>query len=251
MLTVRVVPCLDVRDGRVVKGVKFSNLRDSGDPGELAASYDEQGADEIVVLDVAATPEGRKTQVETVARVRAALSIPLTVGGGIRGIEDAEALLDGGADKVAVNTAAVLRPELLTDLAGRFGSQATVLAVDAGRRRNGGWQAITRSGTDRRNLDAVAWCMEAVERGAGEILLTSWDRDGTRAGYDVELIGAVSSAVAVPVVASGGASRPDDLADAAEAGATAVLAASIFHEGEYTVGQVKAQLAARGLAVRP
>jgi len=250
MLTVRVVPCLDVRDGRVVKGVKFSNLRDSGDPSELAASYDGQGADEIVVLDVAATPEGRKNQVDTVAGVRAALSIPLTVGGGLRDLDDAEALLDAGADKVAVNTAAVLRPELLSDLAGRFGTQATVLAIDAGRRSNGGWQAITRSGTDRRDLDAVAWAVEAVDRGAGEILLTSWDRDGTRAGYDLELIGAVAGAVPVPVVASGGASGPGDLADAAEAGATAVLAASIFHEAEYTVADVKEHMAERGLAVR-
>lgn len=251
MLTVRVVPCLDVRDGRVVKGVKFSNLLDSGDPGELAAAYDGQGADEIVVLDVAATPQGRKTQVDTVAAVRAALSIPLTVGGGVGGVEDAEALLDAGADKVAVNTAAVAGPGLVVDLAGRFGSQATVLAIDAARHSNGGWQVITRSGTDRRDLDAVVWAVEAVGRGAGEILLTSWDRDGTRAGYDLELIEAVADAVPVPVVASGGAAVPEDLADAAEAGATAVLAASIFHEGDYTVGQVKAHLAGRGLTVRP
>ena len=250
MLSVRVIPCLDCRDGRVVKGVKFSALRDSGSPTELASEYERQGADELVVLDIAATPRGVDTRLDTVAEVRATLSVPLTVGGGVRGLEDAAALLETGADKVAVNTAAVRTPTLISDLASRFGSQCAVLAIDAASLSGTGWQVVVQSGAVRCDLDAVAWAAEGVDRGAGEILLTSWDRDGTRAGYDLDLIEAVAGAVSVPVIASGGAHTPSDLAAAVEAGATAVLAASIFHDGDYTVAQVKSHLAARGIEVR-
>ncbi len=251
MLAIRIIPCLDVRDGRVVKGVKFQGLRDAGDPVERAASYEHQGADELVLLDVSATPEGRGHGVETVRAVRAELGIPLTVGGGVRAIEDAARLLDAGADKVAVNTAAVQRPAILAELSERFGRQCTVLALDAARREAGGWEVVTRSGTHRTGLDAVEWAREAVELGAGEILLTSWDRDGTRAGYDCELLTAVCDAVRVPVIASGGADHPGHLIEALEAGASAVLAASIFHDGDMTVADVKAALIAAGLEVRP
>lgn len=251
MLAIRIIPCLDVRDGRVVKGVKFQGLRDAGDPVERAAAYEAQGADELVLLDVSATPEGRGHGVETVRAVREALGIPLTVGGGVRAIEDAARLLDAGADKVAVNTAAVQRPAILAELAERFGRQCTVLALDAARRDDGGWEVVTRSGTHRTGIDAIVWAREAVGLGAGEILLTSWDRDGTRAGYECELLTAVSSAVRVPVIASGGADHPGHLIEALEAGATAVLAASIFHDGDMTVGDVKAALIAAGLEVRP
>lgn len=253
MLTARVIPCLDVRDGRVVKGVRFQGLRDAGDPVERAAAYEAQGADELVLLDVSATPEGQGHAVRTVAAVRAALGIPLTVGGGVRRVEDAGALLDAGADKVSVNTAAVREPALLGALAERFGRQCTVLALDAAARADGapGWEVVVRSGTERTGRDAVAWAREAVDRGAGEILLTSWDRDGTRSGYDLALIAAVSEAVEVPVIASGGAAGADHLIEALRAGASAVLAASIFHDGETTVGDVKRALAAAGLPVRP
>ncbi len=250
MPTLRILPCLDVRDGRVVKGVRFQGLRDAGDPAERAAAYAGQGADELVLLDVSATPQGRAHAVDTVAAVRAVLPIPLTVGGGIRAVADAVRLLEAGADKVAVNTAAVARPALLTELADRFGVQCIVLACDA-RRRGPGWEVVVRSGTEAAPLDAVAWCARAAELGAGEILLTSWDRDGTREGYDLELLRAVRAAVNVPVVASGGADHAGHLAEAVEAGADAVLAASIFHDGDTTVGDVKAELARRGLDVRP
>ena len=250
MLTVRIIPCLDVRGGRVVKGVRFQGLRDAGDPADLAAAYEAAGADEIVVLDVSATTEGRGTQLETVRRVRARLSIPLTVGGGVRTDEDAGALLDAGADKVSVNTAAVVDPSLLGRLADRFGRQCTVLALDAARRGEGGWEVVTLSGRNRTGQDAVAWAREAVDRGAGEILLTSWDRDGTRSGYDLELLAAVSAAVEVPVIASGGAATAAHLAEALRAGASAVLAASIFHDGDTTVAELKDALAAAGLEVR-
>lgn len=245
----RIVPCLDVRDGRVVKGVQFQGLRDAGDPAELAAAYCAQGADELVMLDVSATPEGRATAADTVERVRASLSVPLTVGGGVRSIADAERLLAAGADKVAVNTAAVARPAILGELADRFGQQCVVLALDAAQ-TGGGWSVVVRSGTDRRPLDAVAWARQAVDAGAGEILLTSWDRDGTRRGYDLALLSAVSDAVSVPVVASGGADGPGHFAAGLQAGADAVLAASIFHDGDWTVGRVKQALAERGLTVR-
>jgi imidazoleglycerol phosphate synthase cyclase subunit len=245
----RIIPCLDVRDGRVVKGIRFQNLRDAGDPAECAARYAEQGADELLVLDVSATLESRGTRLETVRAVRRELSVPLTVGGGVRSIEDAEALLAAGADKVAVNTAAVADPELLDRLAARFGRQCIVLSIDA-RRGAVGYDVVTHSGKAESGLQAAAWAADAVARGAGEILLTSHDRDGTRAGYDLELIRAVRPVVDVPIIASGGANHAEHLRDALAAGADAVLAASIFHDGDASVMQVKAQLAALGVAVR-
>ena len=250
MLTRRVIPCLDVRDGRVVKGVRFQGLRDAGDPAERAAAYESTGADELVILDVSATPEGRANAAHTVAAVRAVLGIPLTVGGGVRQVADAERLLAAGADKVSVNTAAVSDPNLLTRLADRFGRQCTVIAIDAARRSSAGWEVVVRSGTERPGIDALNWAREAVERGAGEILLTSWDRDGTRSGYDTELLAAVADAVQVPVIASGGAAHTAHLAEALRAGADAVLAASIFHDGETTPDDVKAELAELGFEVR-
>jgi cyclase len=250
MPTIRVVPCLDVRDGRVVKGVRFQGLRDAGDPAERAAAYAAQGADELVLLDVSATPEGRAHGVRTVEAVRAALPVPLTVGGGVRGVADAERLLEAGADKVAVNTAAVARPALIGELAARFGAQCVVLACDA-RQVGDGWEVVVRSGSESGAPDVVAWARRAADLGAGEILLTSWDRDGTRLGYDLPLIRAVRSAVDVPIVASGGAATSAHLVEAVGAGADAVLAASIFHDGERTVADVKADLARAGLWVRP
>ncbi len=250
MLTARIIPCLDVRDGRVVKGVRFSGLRDAGNPAQLAAAYEAQGADELVLLDVSATPQGRSTQLECVRKVRARLSIPLTVGGGVRKVEDAGQLLSAGADKVAVNTAAVKQPALLTQIADRFGSQCTVLALDAARAQTG-YEVVVRSGTQRLPLDAVQWASTAAKLGAGEILLTSWDRDGTKSGYDLSLLQAVSSAVNVPVIASGGAATPQDLLLALKAGAQAVLAASIFHYAEFSVGQLKEFLSQGKVEVRP
>ncbi len=250
-VAVRVVPCLDVRDGRVVKGVRFAGLRDAGDPAELAAAYDQQGADELVLLDVSATPEGRRTAAETVRRVRAVLRVPLCVGGGVRCVDDAARLLDAGADKVAVNTAAVEDPSLIEALATRFGTQCTVVAIDAARSDAAGrWEVVVASGRRRTGLDAVEWAARAESLGAGEVLLTSWDRDGTGEGYDLELLRAVRRAVRVPIVASGGASHPRHLVEAVEAGADAVLAASIFHYGRWTVPEVKAKLASAGVEVR-
>jgi imidazoleglycerol phosphate synthase cyclase subunit len=250
MLAARVIPCLDIKDGRVVKGVRFQQLRDAGDPVENAVAYEEQGADEIVLLDVSATPEGRGHAVETVRAVRSVLSIPLTVGGGVRSETDAGRLLDAGADKVGVNTAAVKRPDLIADIAQRFGSQCTVLAVDAARNPTG-WEVVVRSGADRTGLDVVEWCRKAAAFGAGEILLTSWDRDGTRDGYDIELIVAVAGAVTVPVIASGGAARSEHLVAALQAGASAALVASILHDGDTTVADLKLELDRAGIAVRP
>lgn len=250
MLTRRVVPCLDTRDGRVVKGVKFQGLRDAGDPAALAALYEAQGADELVLLDVSATPEGRGNALLTVQAVRRVLGIPLTVGGGVRRVEDAAALLEAGADKVGVNSAAVADPSLIEALAERFGSQCVVLAVDAARREGGGWEVVVRSGTVRTGLDAVAWAAEGARRGAGEILLTSWDRDGTGEGYDLALVSAVCGAVPVPVVASGGAKSAADLAAGLAAGAEAVLLASALHDGHTTVGALKQELAAAGVEIR-
>jgi len=250
VLAVRVIPCLDVRDGRVVKGVRFQGLKDAGAPEVLAGEYERQGADEITLLDVSATPEGRTTAYETVRKVRARLALPLTVGGGVRGADDAGALLDAGADKVGVNTAAVDRPGILEEMASRFGSQCTVLALDAASREDGSWEVVTLSGRRRTGMDAVAWAREAALRGAGEILLTSWDRDGTKRGYDLDLISAVASVVEVPVVASGGAATPAHMADAVAAGADAVLAASIFHRAEYTVARLKRELASFGVRLR-
>jgi imidazoleglycerol phosphate synthase cyclase subunit len=251
MLTRRIIPCLDCRDGRVVKGIRFAGLRDAGSPVELAAAYEAQGADELVLLDVSATPEQRGAHVQTIRAVRDVLSIPLTVGGGIRNVASARALLEVGADKVAVNTAAVRDPGLVDELAGQFGCQCTVVAVDAAASPVGGWEVMILSGQQRTGLDVLKWCREVARRGAGEILLTSWDRDGTRAGYNLELLVAVCHAVNVPVIASGGAASPEHLCAALAAGADAVLAASIFHDGDYTVADIKRVLAAKGFAVRP
>ena len=249
-LAARVVPCLDIKDGRVVKGVRFQGLRDAGDPVECAALYEAQGADEIVLLDVSATPEGRGHALDTVRRVRAVLSIPLTVGGGVRGADDAGTLLEAGADKVGVNTAAVTRPALVTEIAERFGAQCTVLAVDAAA-AGLGWEVVVESGRRRTGIDVVDWCEKATAMGAGEILLTSWDRDGTGEGYDLDLVGAVSSAVTVPVIASGGADTARHLIEALQAGASAALVASILHDGETTVAELKRELASAGILVRP
>ena len=252
MLTRRIIPCLDVRDGRVVKGVRFQGLRDAGDPAELAARYEAEGADEITLLDVSATPEGRATAADTVAQVRRVLGIPLSVGGGVREVADAARLLDAGADKIGLNTAAVLRPELLSECAERFGSQCVVVAIDAASVFGGlfAWEVRIRSGAEATPIDAIAWARRAEAMGAGEVLLTSWDRDGTRCGYDLELTRAVSSAVRIPVIASGGAARSEHLLAAIDAGADAVLAASIFHDGEFTVAGVKRFLSERGVEVR-
>lgn len=249
-LAVRIVPCLDVADGRVVKGIRFQGLRDAGDPAELAARYAEEGADEVVLLDIAASPASRTTQLETVHRVRSVLNIPLTVGGGVRTVDDARHLLQAGADKVSVNSAAVSRPELFTELSVEFGSQCVVAAIDA-RRNETGWDVLVLGGRRRADgLDAVTWAREATQLGAGEILLTSWDRDGTRSGCDLALLRAVREVVRVPVIASGGVGTRSDVADAIAAGADAVLAASLFHDGDDTVAALKSELATRGLALR-
>jgi cyclase len=246
----RVIPCLDVSAGRVVKGVRFQNLTDQGDPAESALRYAEQGADEIVFLDISAAPEGRDTDVGWVRRTAEQVFIPLTVGGGVRSEADARLLLRSGADKVGINSAAVDRPELIGELARRFGSQCVVLSVDARRRQDGGWEVVTRGGRNPTGLDALAWIRQGVDRGAGEILLTSIDRDGTQGGYDLDLLAEAARAVPVPVIASGGAGEPGHLAQALAAGAAAVLAASIFHQGTYTVGEVKRVLAAAGFPIR-
>jgi len=253
-LTHRIIPCLDVCDGRVVKGIQFKNLRDHGDPAECAARYDAQGSDELVFLDITAAPEGRDTNRDWVRRVAEQVFIPLTVGGGVRKLEDASALLHSGADKVAANTAALEHPELLSQLARRFGSQCVVLSIDAARRTTpegqNSWEVVTHGGRKARGKDALQWIAEGVARGAGEILLTSIDRDGTKEGYDLELLRQASALVNVPVIASGGAGSPEHLAAALEAGAAAVLAASIFHQDTYTVGSVKRHLAASGFPMR-
>ena len=239
MVAFRVIPCLDIKDGRVVKGVRFQDLRDAGDPAASAAAYEEQGGDEIVLAT------------KTVRRVRADLSIPLTVGGGIRSADDAARLLEAGADKVAVNTAAVTQPGLLTDMADRFGAQCTVLSVDAASRNDRGWEVVVSSGRTRTGIDVMSWCQQATDAGAGEILLTSWDRDGTRNGYDTNLVAAVASTVRVPVIASGGAANAAHLVAAINAGASAVLVASILHNGETTVAHLKSRLDQAGIEVRP
>jgi imidazoleglycerol phosphate synthase cyclase subunit len=249
-LASRVIPCLDIKDGRVVKGVKFQGLRDAGDPVECARLYESQGADEIVLLDVSATPEGRGHALDTVRAVRALLSIPLSVGGGVRTSDDAGRLLEAGADKVGINTAAVSRPALVGEIAVRFGTQCTVLAVDAAATGDG-WEVVVESGRKRTGLDVVEWCRKAVATGAGEILLTSWDRDGTRSGYDLDLIAAVSSSVTVPVIASGGADHPEHLVEAIRAAASAALIASILHDGDTTVGALKQAMTRGGIVVRP
>jgi imidazoleglycerol phosphate synthase cyclase subunit len=249
MLTKRVIPCLDVADGRVVKGVKFQGLRDAGDPAERAWLYERQGADEIVILDVSATPEGRAHGLDVVAEVRASLAIPLTVGGGVRKLDDARAFLEAGADKVSVNTAAVAEPRLVAEIAERFGSQCAVVAIDAAW-RDDRFEVLIKGGREGTGRDAVAWAQEVAGLGAGEVLLTSWDRDGTREGYDLPLTRAVAQASRLPVIASGGAAHARHLAEAFEAGADAVLAASIFHDDETTVAAIKDELASMGVRVR-
>jgi imidazole glycerol-phosphate synthase subunit HisF len=248
-VAVRVIPCLDVAGGRVVKGVNFTGLRDAGDPVELAARYDAEGADELVFLDITASNEQRDTMLEVVGRTADQVFIPLTVGGGVRSLQDVDRLLRAGADKVSLNTAAVQRPDLLAEAAGRFGAQCIVLSVDA-RRSPMGFEVTTHGGRRGTGLDAVRWAEQAVALGAGEILLNSVDADGTLAGFDTELIGAIRAAVSVPVIASGGAGRLGDFASAIEAGADAVLAASLFHFGTVSIGQVKDALAAADHPVR-
>jgi imidazole glycerol-phosphate synthase subunit HisF len=247
----RVIPCLDVDAGRVVKGVGFLDLRDAGDPVELACRYDAAGADELVFLDITATSDKRDTVVELARRTADDVFIPFTIGGGIRSVADAQAVLDAGADKISVNSAALARPELIDELGRTFGAQCVVVAIDAKSRDDGGWEAFVAGGRRPTGRDAVAWAREGVERGAGEILLTSMDRDGTNDGYDLELTSAVADAVGVPVIASGGAGEPSHLNDAVEAGADAVLCASIFHYGHHTVAEVKDYLSRSGVAVRP
>ena len=250
----RIIPCLDVASGRVVKGINFLQLRDAGDPVEQARAYDAQGADEICYLDISASPEGRGTLLDVVARTASQIFTPLTVGGGVRTVADAEALLDAGADKIAVNTAAIRTPGLVSEIAARFGSQAIVVAIDAKRRGAAvaaGWEVFSHGGRTPEGLEAVAWCRRLADLGAGELLLTSMDRDGTGHGYDTELVRAVATAVSVPVIASGGVGELAHLADGLLAGADAVLAASIFHFGQHTIAEAKAYLAGRGLVVRP
>jgi cyclase len=250
-LAKRIIPCLDVDNGRVVKGVKFVNIRDAGDPVEIARRYDEQGADELTFLDITASSDNRETIVHVVERVADQVFIPLTVGGGIRKVEDVRRMLNAGADKVAINTAAVHRPELIREASDHFGSQAIVVAVDARQAGAGRWEVYTHGGRKPTGLDAVAWAKKMAEFGAGEILLTSMDRDGTRDGFDLPLTRAVCDAVPIPVIASGGVGNLDHLADGVLQGhADAVLAASIFHFGEYTVEQAKRRMAERGIEVR-
>jgi cyclase len=249
-VAVRVIPCLDVDGGRVVKGVNFLRLRDAGDPVELAAAYDAQGADELVFLDITASAERRDTMVDVVARTADQVFIPLTVGGGVRGVDDVDRLLRAGADKVSLNTAAIERPELLTEVAARFGAQCVVVSVDARRVPGGGFEVTTHGGRRGTGLDAVGWASRAAELGAGEVLLNSMDADGTRAGFDLELIRAVRAAVSVPVIASGGAGQVADFGPAVAAGADAVLAASVFHFGTIRIGEVKESLRAAGHPVR-
>jgi cyclase len=247
----RVIPCLDVDGGRVVKGVEFVDIRDAGDPVELAAHYDREGADELVFLDITATHERRETIVALARRTADEVFVPFTIGGGIRSVEDAQAVLDAGADKVAVNSAALQRPELLDELARVFGTQCVVLAIDAkARGAAAGWEAYLAGGRTPTGRDVVEWAREATARGAGEILLTSMDRDGTSDGYDLALTAAVGGAVGVPVIASGGAGELEHLAQALRAGADAALCASIFHYGRHSIGEAKEHLERAGIAVR-
>ena len=258
MLAKRIIPCLDVTGGRVVKGVNFVELRDAGDPVEIAARYNEQGADELTFLDITATSDARGLILPIIEAVASQVFIPLTVGGGVREVSDVRRLLNAGADKVSFNSAAVANPQVISDASDKYGAQCIVVAIDAKRRspedaaaRGAGWDVYTHGGRKNTGLDAVAWAREMVARGAGEILLTSMDRDGTRSGFDLELTRAVADAVPVPVIASGGVGTLDHLADGVQqGGADAVLAASIFHYGEHTVGEAKALMAARGIPVR-
>jgi cyclase len=246
----RVIPCLDVDAGRVVKGTNFVDIRDAGDPVELAERYDREGADELVFLDITATSDKRGTMVELARRTADNVFVPFTIGGGLRSVEDAQAVLDAGADKVSVNSAAVARPELIDELAAVFGAQCVVLAIDA-KANADSWEVYVAGGRTPTGRDAVEWAREGVERGAGEILLTSMDRDGTNAGYDLALTRAVSEAVPVPVIASGGAGTLDHLVEALDAGADAALVASLFHFGHYSIAEAKAALEGAGVPVRP
>ncbi len=252
MLRRRVIPCLDVADGRVVKGTRFVDLIDQGDPAELAARYAAEGADELVFLDITAAPERRGTLLEVVERTARGVFIPLTVGGGVRSVDDMRAVLRAGADKVGLNTAAVGDPDLIARCAARFGRQAVVVAIDARARTAGiGWEVVVRGGRDITGVDALEWAVRAVELGAGELLVTSIDRDGTQSGFDTELLRAIVDRVAVPVIASGGAAGPSDFVDAVRVGgADAVLAASVFHRRICSIGEVKAAMAAAGLPIR-
>jgi cyclase len=255
-VAIRVIPCLDVDAGRVVKGVNFLNLRDAGDPVELAKRYDEQGADELTFLDVTASSGNRETTYDLVRRTAEQVFIPLTVGGGVRSVDDVDRLLRAGADKVGVNTAAIARPELIAEIADRFGSQVLVLSADVRRRRDdsgaptGGFEVTTHGGRQGTGIDAVEWCARAAVLGAGEILLNSMDADGTKDGFDVPLVDAVRSEITIPLIASGGAGKVEDFTPPVAAGADAVLAASVFHYGELTIGQVKDELRAHGYPVR-
>ncbi|MCR8899302.1 imidazole glycerol phosphate synthase subunit HisF [Gordonia sp. GONU] len=255
-LATRVIPCLDVDDGRVVKGVNFENLRDAGDPVELAERYDREGADELTFLDVTASSSGRSTMIDVVKRTADQVFIPLTVGGGIRTVEDVDTMLRAGADKVSVNTAAIARPEVLAEMSRRFGSQCIVLSVDARTVPEGsqptpsGWEVTTHGGRKGTGIDAIEWARRGQELGVGEILLNSMDADGTKQGFDLRMLKAVREAVQVPVIASGGAGRVEDFAPAVEAGADAVLAASVFHFGELTIHDVKAAMRDAGVTVR-
>lgn len=252
MYAKRIIPCLDIKDGRVVKGVNFVDLRDAGDPVEVAAAYSREGADEVVFLDITATHEGRATVVDLAARVAEQLSIPFTVGGGIRTVEDFHDILRQGADKISINSAAIERPGLISEAAERFGSQCVVVAIDARRREGGGWDVYKHGGRLNTGLDALEWAVRAEKLGAGEILLTSMDCDGTKAGYDLELTAAVSERVGIPVIASGGAGSMEHFAEALLQGkADAVLAASLFHYHEVDIGELKTYLAARGIPIRP
>lgn len=252
MFTKRIIPCLDCNNGRVVKGTNFVNLRDAGDPVEVAAAYDKAGADEVVFLDITATSDGRNTTVELVRRVAEKVFIPFTVGGGIRTVEDFKALLREGADKISINSAAIVRPELISEAADKFGSQCVVVAIDAKRKENGnGWDVYKAGGRINTGLDAVEWAMKAYEMGAGEILLTSMDGDGTKAGYDIELTRAIADNVGIPVIASGGAGTMEHFYDAFEKGhAQAALAASLFHYKELEIKELKEYLAGRNIPVR-
>ncbi|NOG70560.1 imidazole glycerol phosphate synthase subunit HisF [Roseicella sp. DB1501] len=251
MLALRVIPCLDVKDGRVVKGVNFVSLRDAGDPVEQARAYDREGADEITFLDIGATHENRDTIYDVVSRTAAEVFIPLTVGGGVRSVEDVRRLLRAGADKTSINSAAVAEPALVSRAAEAFGSQAIVVAVDARRVAEGRWEVFTHGGRKGTGIEAVGWARRMAEAGAGELLVTSMDRDGTKSGFDLELLRAIRRHVRVPIIASGGVGTVQHFVEGAEAGASGLLAASVFHYGEFRIADAKAALAAAGLPVRP
>ncbi len=251
MVSKRIIPCLDVKDGRVVKGVRFVNLRDAGDPVEVAKKYSEEGADEITFLDITASHEKRKTMIDVVERTASEVFVPLTVGGGLRTVEDVRELLLAGADKVTINTAAITDPDFVRRASDRFGSQCIVVAIDARRKDGGGWEVFTHGGRNPTGIDAVGWAAKMEDFGAGEILLTSMDRDGTEDGYDLELTRTISETVGIPVIASGGAGRLEHLVEAVEAGrADAVLCASIFHYGKYSINEAKEFLSEKGVLVR-